>query len=55
MSFKKHPDFLGNDKIRMKAFDRFRTEKFQDKLSEINYGYDKLVENASKYKSSSSR
>lgn len=50
MSFKKHPDFLGNDKIRMKAFDRFRTEKFQDKLSEINYGYDKLVENASKYK-----
>ena len=27
MSFKKHPDFLGNDKIRMKAFDRFRDRK----------------------------
>lgn len=49
MSFKKHPEFLEKDKIRMKAFDRFRTEKFQDKLSEINYGYDKLVESTSKY------
>lgn len=50
MSFKKHPEFSKNDKIRMKAFDRFRTEKFQDKLSEINYGYDKLVESTRKYK-----
>lgn len=50
MSFKKHPEFSEKDKIRMKAFDRFRTEKFNNKLSEINYGYDKLVESVNKYK-----
>ena len=49
MSFKKHPEFSKNDKIRMEAFDNFRKEKFENKLSEIYHGYDELKKNAKKY------
>ena len=49
MSFKRHPEFAINDNIRMKAFDRFRKEKFENKLSEIYYGYDQLKNNVKKY------
>lgn len=49
MSFKKHPEFAEKDKIRMKAFDEFRSEKFSDKLSVIYYGYDNLKRGAKKY------
>lgn len=49
ISFKKHPEFKSLDEIRMKAFDKFRTEKFSDKLSEIYVGYDNLKEASKKY------
>ena len=49
MSFKKHPEFKKLDEIRMKAFDKFRTEKFSNKLSEIYEGYDNLKKASKKY------
>lgn len=49
LSFKKHPEFAENDKIRMAAFNEFREEKFSDKLSEIYYGFDNLMKGAEKY------
>lgn len=49
MSFNRHPEFAEKDKIRMKAFDEFRNEKFSDKLSNIYYGYNNLKKGAKKY------
>lgn len=45
---KKHPEFAKQDEIRMRAFERFKKEKFV-KQSEVYYGYDKLCSGAKKY------
>ena len=34
LSFKRHPEFAKNDEIRMKAFDEFRKEKFENQENE---------------------
>lgn len=49
LSFKKHPEFAANDKIRMDAFHQFREKHFADKLSEVYYGFNNLKEGAKKY------
>lgn len=49
MSFKKHPEFKENDKIRMNAFNEFREEKFSGKLSDIYQGFDNLKKGVRKY------
>ncbi len=45
---RKHPEFRSNDLIRMKAFDRFRKEKFTN-LSPVFIGYDNLCKGANRY------
>lgn len=49
ISLKKYPKFAEKNKIRMKAFEKFKNEKFSNKLSNIYYGYDNLKEGAKKY------
>ena len=49
LSYKKHPSFKKDDKKRMDAFDKFRKEKFSDKLSMIYHGYDNLCESSKRY------
>lgn len=49
ISFKRHPEFSENDKIRMDAFDKFRKEKFENRLSKVYVGYENLCENSKKY------
>lgn len=45
---RKYPEFRSNDLIRMKAFDRFRKEKFTN-LSPVFIGYDNLCKGANRY------
>ena len=49
LSFKGHPEFKKNDSVRMQAFDKFRKEKFSNKLSNVYYGYENLKDGAKKY------
>lgn len=44
----RHPEFRNNDLIRMKAFEKFKEEKFT-KLSPIFKGYDNLCKGANRY------
>lgn len=48
MGMKKHPEFARNDAIRMKAFHKFRDEKFTH-LAKPSVGYDNLCRDARKY------
>jgi len=49
LSFKKHPEFATNDKIRMNAFNEFREKNFSNKLSEVYYGFNNLKNSSKKY------
>lgn len=46
---KKHPEFAANDKVRMKAFEKFKKSNFV-KLSPIFVGYKDLCQGANRYK-----
>lgn len=48
IGMRKHPEFSKKDLIRMKAFDRFKKEKFIN-LSPVFIGYDNLCSGAKRY------
>ncbi len=48
IGMKLHPEFAQNNAIRMKAFHKFRDEKFTN-LAEISVGYENLCKDARKY------
>jgi len=50
MSFRNHPEFKENEKIRKKAFESFKDEKFNHRLSKIYYGYKNLCKGSLNYK-----
>ncbi len=45
---KKHPEFAGNDAIRMSSFGEFKKNNFK-KLSQVYYGYEALCKGADNY------
>ena len=49
VSFLLHPKIKPFEDTRMKAFDKFRGEKFNKVLSEVSYGYKELAKNSNKY------
>ncbi len=49
LSFKKHPEFAEQDKIRINAFNEFREKVFSEKLSKIYFGFDELKKGTEKY------
>lgn len=50
ISMKKHPEISNDEKIRMEAFYKFKTDKFDKKLSKVYFGYKELCEGSSNYK-----
>lgn len=49
LSLKKHSQFEEANRIRMNAFEEFRKEKFEDKLSDVYFGYENLKKGAKRY------